>query len=61
MGFPDDSVVKNAYQYRRWGFNAQLRKIPREGNDTLLQYSCLGNPIDKRTWWAIVCGVADLT
>ena len=25
-----------------------------EGNGNLLQYSCLGNPMDKRAWWAIV-------
>ena len=24
------------------------------GNGNLLQYSCLGNPIDKGTWWATV-------
>ena len=30
---------------------------PREGNGGWLQYSCLGNPIDRRAWWAIVCGV----
>ena len=29
---------------------------PGEGNGNPLQYSCLGNPID-RAWWAIVHGV----
>ena len=29
----------------------------REGNGNWLQYSCLGNPIDRRAWWAIVRGV----
>ena len=29
-----------------------------EGNDTLLQYSCLENPMDGGTWWAAVLGVA---
>ena len=29
-----------------------------EGNGTLLQYSCLGNPMDRRAWWATVHGVA---
>ena len=29
-----------------------------EGNGTLLQYSCLENPMDGRTWWAAVHGVA---
>ena len=28
-----------------------------EGNDNPLQYSCLGNPMDRGSWWAIVHGV----
>ena len=31
---------------------------PGEGNDNLLQYSCLGNPMDGGAWWATVHGVA---
>ena len=30
-----------------------------EGNGTLLQYSCLENPMDGRAWWAAVHGVAE--
>ena len=30
----------------------------REGNGTLLQYSCLENPMDGGAWWAAVRGVA---
>ena len=29
-----------------------------EGNGTLLQYSCLENPMDGEAWWAAVHGVA---
>ena len=29
-----------------------------EGNGTPLQYSCLGNPMDRGAWWAAVHGVA---
>ena len=29
-----------------------------EGNGTPLQYSCLENPMDGGTWWAVVHGVA---
>ena len=29
-----------------------------EGNGNLLQYSCLGNPMDRGAWWATVHGVA---
>ena len=30
----------------------------REGNGTLLRYSCLENPMDRGAWWAAVHGVA---
>ena len=36
----------------------RLGRSPREGNGNLLQYSCLGNPMDKNAWRAIVLGVA---
>ena len=29
----------------------------RKGNP--LQYSCLGNPMDRRAWWAKIHGVAE--
>ena len=29
---------------------------PREGNGNPLQYSCLGNPMDRGAWWATVHG-----
>ena len=28
-----------------------------QGNGNLLQYSCLGNPMDRGAWWATVHGV----
>ena len=30
------------------------RRFPGEGNGNPLQYACLGNPIDRGAWWAIV-------
>ena len=30
---------------------------PGQGNGSSLQYSCLGNPLDRGTWWATVHGV----
>ena len=33
-------------------------RSPKEGNSNLLQYSCLGNPVDRGAWWATVHGVA---
>ena len=35
-----------------------LGRSPGGGNGNPLQYSCLGNPMDKGAWWAIVHGVA---
>ena len=26
------------------------------GHGKSLQYSCLGNPMDRGAWWTIVCG-----
>ena len=35
-----------------------LGRSPGEGNSHPLQYSCLGNPIDRGDWPATVLGVA---
>ena len=32
-------------------------RIPGEGNDNPLQYSCLENSMDRGAWWAMVLGV----
>ena len=34
------------------------RRSPGEGNGNPLQHSCLGNPMDRGAWQAIVHGVA---
>ena len=36
----------------------QSGRSPGEGNGNPLQYSCLGNPMDRGTWWVTVYGVA---
>ena len=36
-----------------------LGRSPGEGNGNLLQYSCLGNPMDRGVWWATVHRVAE--
>ena len=33
-------------------------RFPGKGNGNPLQYSCLGNPMDRRDWWTTVYGVA---
>ena len=35
-----------------------LGRSPREGHGNPLQHSCLGNPMDRGTWWATVHRVA---
>ena len=34
-----------------------LGRIPGEGNDNPLQYSCLENSMDRGAWWAMVLEV----
>ena len=36
-----------------------LARSPGGGNGSPLQYSCLGNPMDREAWQATVCGVAN--
>ena len=38
------------------GLIPRLVRSPGEGNGIPLKYSCLGNPMDRGTWWAIVHG-----
>ena len=58
MGFPGSSMVKNLpANIRDMGSVPGLGGSPGEGNDNPLQYSCLGNVMDRGTWWAIVHGV----
>ena len=41
------------YQCRRHGFDPGSGRSLREGNGNPLQYSCLGNPMDRGAWQAI--------
>ena len=58
LGFPGGSVVKNLpANTLRAGFDSWVRKIPwRRKSGNRLQYSCLGNPMDRETWRAMVQG-----
>ena len=62
MGFPDGSVVKNslviAGDAGDMGSILGSGRSPGKGNGYPLQYSCLGNPMDRGDWWATVCRVA---
>ena len=57
-GFLGGSVVNNLpANAGDMGSVHGLGRIPGEGNDNLLKYSCLGNPTDRAAWWATVHGV----
>ena len=48
VGFPGGSVVKNLSAVAGdVGSLPGLGRAPGEGSGNLLQYSCLGNPMDK--------------
>ena len=58
QGFSGGSVVKEPH--RQWGGRASVSgswRSPVEGNGNLLQYSYLGNPMDRGAWQATMHGV----
>ena len=58
MGLASGSLVKNPpTNARDLGLNSGLGRFPGEANGNPLQYSCLGNPMDRGAWQAIVHGV----
>ena len=60
--FPADAVVKNppanAGDAGDMGSVPGLERSPGRGNGTPLQYSGLGNPMERGAWRATVHGVA---
>ena len=54
-GFPGGSVVKNSpANAGDKGSIPGLGRSPGERNGNPLQYSCLGNPMDREAWRATV-------
>ena len=59
MGFPCGSLVKNLpANAGDVGSIPGSGRFPEGGNGNPLQYSCLGNPMDRGVWWAIVQSIA---
>ena len=61
MGFLSGSVGKES-DCNAWAQEMQIQSLSwkdplEEEDDNPLQYSCLGNPMDRRTWWATFHGV----
>ena len=55
-GFPGGTVVKNppANAGDPGQEDPGSGRSPGERNGSTLQYSCLGNPMDREAWWATV-------
>jgi len=61
LGFPGGLVVKNLpISVGGLGLIPGPGRCPGRGNGYSLQYSCLGNPMDRGAWQATVLGVANL-
>ena len=62
MGFLDGSAVKtlptNEGDSRDVDSIPGPERSPGEGHGNPLQYSCLGNPMDRGAWWATFHAVA---
>ena len=59
QGFPSGSVSKeSACNARGLSLIPGSGRSPGEGNGNPLQYSCLGNPMDRGAWQVTVHGVA---
>ena len=55
--FPVGSVKVSACHAGDPGSIPGLGRSPGEGNGNPLQYSCLGNPMNRGAWWTLVHGV----
>ena len=59
MNFPSDLVVKNLpANARGMSSVSRLGRSSGGGNGNTLQYSCLGNPMDRGALWATHHGVS---
>ena len=60
VGFPGGSVDKeSACNAGDLGSIPELGRSPGEGKGNPLLYSCLGNPMDREAWRAVVHGVSE--
>ena len=58
MALAVKNLTANAANSRDVGSIPGSRRAPGEGNGNPLQYSCLGNPMDRGAGQAVVLGVA---
>ena len=59
LGFSDGSVVKNLFTNTGYsGSTPASGRSPGKGNGNPLNYSCLGNPMDRGAWQTTIHRVA---
>ena len=62
LGFPGGTRGKEpacqCRRHKRRQYNPWVGSSLGEGNGSPLQYSCLGNRMDRGAWWVTVHGVA---
>ena len=59
MGFPGGSLVKNLpASVGVMSSISESGRSPGGRDGNTFQYSCLGNPMDRGAWWAIIHGIA---
>ena len=63
MGLPEGTSGKESAcqsgDAKDLGLIPGLGRSPGEGDGNPLQYSCLGNPVDRGAWWATVDGITE--
>ena len=60
QGFPGGSTVKNPPAMQKMQvISLGQEEPPEEGIGNLLQYSCLGNPMDRGAWQVTVLKVTE--
>ena len=59
IGSIGKNLPTNAGDKRAADLVPGLGRCPGGGNGNPLQCSCLGNPMDRAAWWAVVHGVAE--
>ena len=59
-GFPGGTDgKKSVYNAVDLGSVPGSERPPGEGNDNPLQFSSMGNPIDREAWWVTVHGIIE--
>ena len=54
-------VVKNSANAEDEGLIPGSGRSPGEGNGSPIQYSCLGNPLDRGAWKVTILGIAKMS